>query len=405
MSQALKSAIENQELINQVLIQFNQKISSLENTYVNCGLLSGLSGDLLFLYKLSQYNSDLVDESVFNDKLEFLQSQLAMNVDHPDLSNGLSGQGWFLEYVNQAQEDDYDPELCEEIDDILLNVLSVDSWKGEIEMVIGLSGIAMYAGRRQLKSAPEALFEKIINHFENIAIQTSDNTLAWSQPSDSVYRFNKDEVEVPEYNLGLAHGVPSIIAAILPALTIPSLFERTKRLLIQSCDWLLAQELKDKDRISCFGSSCNDDSGSRLGWCYGDLTIALTLARVGNALEMPSYIDKAKQIGLHAAARDEKEGMINDAGLCHGSAGLALIFQLLNQQLNEEKFLEVANKWLTYSLDLYQNKGMQGFYMYSGLSKSHEEDTGLLMGYGGIGLCLLAALGEDADWADCLLLA
>lgn len=403
MSQALKSAIQNKDLINQILNKFNQKILYLENQNTNRGLLSGLTGELLFLYQLSQYNSELVDETIFNKKLEFLQTNLSFSVGHPDLSSGLSGQGWFLEYINQAQKAGYDPELCEEIDEILFNVLSIDNWNGEIEMVLGLSGIAMYAGRRQLQYSSKSLFEKIIKHFEDSAIQISENTLSWSQPRHSVYRFNKEEPEAVEYNLGLAHGVPSIIAAILPALKIPSLFDRTKRLLIQSCDWLLEQELNEEDKISCFGTSCNDKQGSRLGWCYGDLTIALTLARVGNALEMPSYINRAKQISLHAALRDSEQAMIQDAGLCHGSAGLSLIFQLLNQKLNVPELLAAANKWLDYTLELYQKQNLPGFYRY--YNHSYEEDTSLLMGYAGIGLCLLSALGEDADWADSLLMA
>jgi len=416
MSQTLESAIENRELINQILKQFAKIISNLANKTESCGLLSGLTGDLLFLYQFSQYEASLakgfspaeaslVDEAIFNNKLEFLQQQLATSVSRPDLSSGLSGQGWFLEYLNQGQGSDYDPELCEEIDSILHNTLSTDTWSGEIEMVLGLSGIAIYAGRRQLQSGSAELFDKLIGHFESIAIQTGDNTLAWPQPDNSVYRFNKDDLERPEFNLGLAHGVPGIIAAILPALKIPALYERTKSLLVQSCDWLLDQELDDPQSISCFASSCNDNHGSRLGWCYGDLTIALTLARVGRALEHPSYIDKAKQISLHAARRDNKQGMIRDAGLCHGSAGLALIFQLLNREINETELLQAANKWLLYTLDLYREKSLKGLYMYSGLSKEYEEDTGLLMGFGGIGLCLLAALEGDTDWVDCLLMA
>ncbi|MEW6991960.1 lanthionine synthetase LanC family protein [Colwelliaceae bacterium 6441] len=405
MSSSLKSAIENQAFINQIVKQIGASLSNVTNTTHTCGLLGGLSGDLLFLVKLSQYQPALVNENIFNNKLEYLQQQLDSQVHRPDLNTGLSGQGWFFEYINQAQGRDYDAELCEGIDEILLEALAIENWKGEIETVLGLSGIAIYAGRRQLKSAPVALFEKIVTHFEYTATQISANTQSWSQPSGSVYRFNKDHLEIPEFNLGLAHGVPGIIAAILPALKIPVLFKRTKRLLVQSCDWLLQQELAQPQNISCFSSSCNDKKGSRLGWCYGDVTIALTLARVGKALELPSYIDKARQISLHAANRDSAQGMINDAGICHGSAGLSLIFQLLNQQLNEPKLEQAANNWLLYTLALYRDKGLPGFYMYSPLTKEYQEDTSFLMGYGGIGLCLLSALGETPDWADCLLLA
>ncbi|WDE01272.1 lanthionine synthetase C family protein [Thalassomonas actiniarum] len=405
MSPALSSAIENRPLIEQILKQLGDTVATLPSNPGFCGLLSGLSGNLLFLYKLSVFDARLVNEEVFDDKLEFLQQQLAAHIHYNDLSSGLSGQGWLLEYLNQAQGDDYDPEMCEEIDSLLQESLSQTPWPGEIEMVLGLGGVAVYAARRLLKSPSADLFETLVSHFEQAAVQVTEHTLTWSQPADSVYRFNKEEKETPEFNLGLAHGVPGIIAALLPALKIPALHQRSKSLLLQSCDWLMAQEL-DKHKLgSCFGSSCNEQHISRLGWCYGDLTIALTLARVGQALELPSYLEKAKEISLHAAGRDQDNGMVNDAGLCHGSAGIALVFQLLHQHLGEEKLLHTANKWLDITLDDYREKGLKGFYMFSGVTKEHEEDTGLLMGYTGIGLCLLSALTGDTDWVDSLLMA
>lgn len=426
MLEPLDSAVKNKATIKEILIGLTESIQINDNDKNNCGLLGGLAGELLFLFQLSRYNENVNNEQVFTEKLSFLQEQLPAYVAQPDLSRGLTGQGWFLEFINQAQGSEYDPELCEEIDNILTNTIASDTWHGEIEMVLGLSGIAAYAARRAEKLSSNKLYDIIIGHYEALAIQTSNNTLSWSQPANSVYRFNKEAPESLEFNLGLAHGVPSIIASLLPALKLPNLHSRTKTLLIQSCDWLIGQELEPnqsssgKKSISCFDSYCtgyhqendvltdkksNEKSGSRLGWCYGDLTIALTLARVGNALDLPSYIDKAKALGLHAAKRDHHDAAILDAGLCHGSAGLALIFQLLHQQVQAPELLSAANKWLTFTLTMYQEKGLDGLFMYSALSKEYEKDTSLLMGYSGIGLCLLSALGQEADWADCLLMA
>jgi len=415
----LDSAIENQPLIKSILEQFTEIISKKENDAVNCGLMNGLAGNLLFLLKVNEFNSNFINEQTFSHKLDFLQEHLSAYVNHLSLSRGLSGQSWFLEFINQAQGEDYDAELCEEIDDILVNAVTTESWQGEIEMVLGLSGIAMYAGRRIKKHSSSKLFEIIISHYENLAIKTSENTLSWSQPKNSVYRFNKDDPDNLEFNLGLAHGMPSIIASLIPALNIPSLYDRTKTLLIQSCDWLIEQELDQapgESSIACFNSYCTGSldkgkvvmdkkkSGSRLGWCYGDLTIALTLARVGNALELPSYLEKAKSISHLATKRDSVNAAILDAGLCHGSAGVALIFQLLYQQLHEPELLKTANKWLVYTLDLYQEKGIEGLYMYSAIADDYQADSSLLMGFSGIGLCLLSALGGEPDWADCLLM-
>lgn len=405
MSSQLVMADTKKIKIEKLLKTLTSIIQNTPNDVKNLGLLNGLSGDLLFLWRASQYDSNLVDEGVFNEKLQFLQDNLSLAASTFNLSVGLTGLGWFFEYINQTQAEDYDPELCEDIDDILLKTLSVAPWHGEIEMVLGLAGLSIYGARRQLKSDQSAFYEKLINHFESLATQVSDNTLTWQQPQYSIYRLNKENIEKPEYNLGLAHGVPGIIAALLPALNIPSLYTRTKKMLVQSCDWLLQQQLDTENKQSYFSSSTSNTHYSRLGWCYGDLTIALTLSRVGEALELPSYTDKAREISLHTALRDEINGMVNDAGLCHGSAGLALIFKLLHQEIGLDELQQASDKWLDFTLNLFDEKGLPGFYKLSGIDKTYSECTGFLEGYAGIGLCLLAALNQEADWTDCLLLS
>ena len=391
--------------IQKILRTLTSNIQHTENTLDNLGLYSGLAGELLFLWQACQYDNQLVDEQILNDKFMFLQENMSVASSSVQLSNGLSGLGWFIEYVNQSQYDDYDPELCEGIDEILLNTLGVKDWQGEIEMVLGLAGLSVYGARRQLTSEQTFFFDKFISHFEALATQTSENTLTWEQPVYSVYRLDKESRDKPEYNLGLAHGVPGIIASLLPALNIPPLYSRTKKLLIQSCDWLLEQELSVSDRKSYFSSLNTSTHPSRLGWCYGDLTIALILFRVGKILELPSYMEKAKEISLHAATRDEVSSAVGDAGLCHGSAGLALIFQLTAQELNMPELLDISEKWLDFTIELFDKNGIEGFYKLSGYDKTLSECTGFLEGYAGIGLCLISLLNGECDWADCLLLS
>lgn len=394
-----------QTTIKEQLKVLTSVIQKTNNDVNNLGLVNGLTGELLFLWQASCYDKTLVNEEIFYEKFEFLQENFSVAATNFSLENGLAGAGWFLEYINQAQGEDYDPELCDDIDNILLNTISVTSWRGEIEMLQGLAGLSIYGARRLLKTEQDDFYEKFINHFEKLATQIDKITLSWQQPSYSVYRLNEEDISAPEYNLGLAHGIVGIIAAILPALNIPSLYLRTKKLLVQSCDWLLQQELVGADKKSFFPSSMNDNHYSRLGWCYGDLTIALTLARVGKVLEFPSYIEKAKEISLHASQREEYSAMVQDAGICHGSSGIALIFQLLHKELQLEELIPVVNNWLNVTLELYSDKGLKGYYKYSGFEKDHIESLGLLTGYSGIGLCFLALLTGDSEWTDCLLLS
>lgn len=312
MPEQFSLSTQQRDTIHTILSVVADKVSAhIRDTELPHGLLSGLAGQLLFLYKAYEYDASLVDEDLFAQKLEELQEGL--DQQSFELSNGLAGQAWLLEYLNQADPENYDPELLEEIDELFRQSLDHQPWRGEIEMVLGLSGFAPYASRRGRQSDQTALYEVIVNGLESTATHFDNGHIAWSQPEESVYRFNKDEPKEPEYNLGLAHGVPGIIAALLPAVHIPALKERVTKLLLGGCDWLLEQQSPDSGSHSCFGSCAGNEHQSRLGWCYGDLTIAMTLARVGQALDRPSYIERALEIGLHAAERDENSGHITDA--------------------------------------------------------------------------------------------
>lgn len=380
---------------------------ALSRTYNSeeLGLFNGLAGDLLFLWQAERWQPGMVDQQVFENKFDYLQQNLGYLLSLPTFGRGMLGVSWLIEFINQGQGEDYEPSLCSEIDSLLLQQLAVEHWQGELEMVMGLAGYSVYAARRGKKVKQEQHFKQLLRHFEAASMHISEGLLSWPQPARSVFRVNKQNPEQLEFNLGLAHGMPGIIAALLPALDIEPLQQRAYRLITQSCDWLLQQELPKNSFRSCFASTSQSSQPSRLGWCYGDLTIALTLARAGRKLGIFSYLNNAEQISLCAARRSAQQGMVEDAGLCHGSAGIALIFQLLNKELKQEGLLQAAHSWLNHSLQLYSEKGLKGFWMYSTITHEYQEVTGLLEGYSGVGLALLAALNNDTDWVDSLLMA
>jgi lantibiotic modifying enzyme len=392
-----------QELTNKVAYNCKQE--------KNNGLLSGLAGQLLFLYNAHRLDSSFVNEEMFAEQLDRLQQGLPEQSF--ELSNGLAGQAWVLEYFNQANAEDYEHDLLDDIDCLFIKALGSLPWDGEIEMVLGLAGYTPYASRRAKFSDQEKLYEVIVNGFERNATELGNGQFTWSQPLHSVYRLDRDnDIESQkasfgsEYNLGLAHGVPGIIAALLHVEKIPGLRERAIKLLLGGCDWLLEQQNQNNEpKSSYFGCSTNGAHESRLGWCYGDLTIALTLARVGKALDRQSYVDKALEIAVHTTTRDDKSGHIVDAGLCHGSVGLVTIYQMLNKIMPHPALEKATHTWLDYSLCKYDEQGIESFYSYSSLTKSHSEDFSFLMGYAGIGLAYIGFLGDDVSWTDCLLLS
>ena len=66
---------------------------------------------------------------------------------------------------------------------------------------------------------------------------------------------------------------------------------------------------------------------------------------------------------------------------------------------------QAAKYWLNYSLEQYQEKGLEAFFSYNGETKDHNENFGFLMGYAGVGIGFISVLNDDLDWAECLLMA
>lgn len=81
MINLLGSAADVQELIGKILKELLRLLKN-KNEVSNCDLLSGLTGDLLFLFKLNEFDAKATDENLFSLKLYFLQEQLSVYVNH-----------------------------------------------------------------------------------------------------------------------------------------------------------------------------------------------------------------------------------------------------------------------------------------------------------------------------------
>ncbi len=369
----------------------------------NSGILSGLSGQLLFLWQAAKMFPESVDEPLFNQQLLLLQQYGVRQQDIRSFGYGISGVGWFFEYI--LADDDYQADFNAGTDTLLLHYLQQLPAEADIEFVIGLSGLAVYLARRarygQAKQATTLLLAAIAER----AVFLQPDQCSWPTPVGSAYRLQKDTTDL-EYNLGLAHGMPAVLAALLGLL--PHLPDQTqaRQLLQAGCNWLLQQQQAVTTFGSYFANAADRPTCSRLGWCYGDLTLALTLFRAGELLEEPRYTELARQMSLHCSRRREQEGMVFDAGLCHGYAGLVLIFGLLSQYDKAPELVAARQYWLHKLLNEYQLHGLVA--LHKQVERADEltaqEEQGLLSGYAGIGLCLLAAEGQNSDWVDLLLL-
>lgn len=377
---------------HRIELQLQQLISRVQqHLALPLNLLNGRAGQLLFLYQAAKWQPRWVSESYLSTEIDRLHEASANLVTDPTLSTGLPGVAWFYQYILQDQQVLED---CNQNTDSCL-IQMLQQGMTETEYVLGLAGMAPYIGRRLAYNSQ--LAQVFLQQMALRSVCIQPGLRCWPVPSQSVFRLNKNQPDLPEYNLGFAHGQAGMIAALLPLLDLPATASQAATLIGEGCNWLLAQQQDANIHGSYFAHLAGVAGVSRLAWCYGDLAIALLLARVANKLAKPEYAQAARQFGCHAAKRTVAQAMITDPWICHGAGGLALMFRLLYRQLPQPEFLAAADSWLDQLLGQLAGQAYPE-------QPTDPTATGLISGAAGAGLCLLDALDQAPDWVDALLL-
>jgi len=100
-------------------------------------------------------------------------------------------------------------------------------------------------------------------------------------------------------------------------------------------------------------------------------------------------------LACRAAERPPEETGVRDAGFCHGTAGLAHIYNRMYQATGNETLGRAAVYWLERTLDFYRRARAAGDSWVHGSRDGAEggpwTGTGLLAGAAGVALVLLAA--------------
>lgn len=207
-------------------------------------------------------------------------------------------------------------------------------------------------------------------------------------------------------NISISHGIASICIFLTKTYSSNLNKLKSKELAMESINFILNQEnIFTKDLISKYPSFCriNSKNNSRLGWCYGDLGIAMAFWHYSQVFQDKVIEQKAIDIFLfNSKRRDLDLNAVIDASLCHGTSGIALIFYRMYINTHIELFLETAQYWLNQTLVM--SKHIDGIVGYK--SNNKDNSINLLTGISGIGLALLTMLsGDNFDWDECLLLS
>jgi lantibiotic biosynthesis protein len=334
----------------------------------------------------------------------------------PSLYEGFVGVAWVADRLTGTGELE---DGCSPIDEALAEYLDHTPWEDPYDLMAGLVGIGVYALDRLPRSGAARILDAIVGHLFDTAIASpprgaesprrtkSQRHLAWRSRLDWTPEAARGRHI--EWNLGLAHGVPGVIA-LLGRVCASSCSFRTRRrarsLLDGAVGWFLSQELP-RDSPSCFGTGVPRGAPARSAWCYGDPGVAASLMVAARAVGQPSWQREAVRIGLRAAARPDDTAGVVGAGLCHGAVGLAHIFNRLYRASAKEAFATAARRWFARALAMRKARGgFAGFVVPppAGDRARAHSDPSLLVGAAGVALALVAAVTGEPSELDRILL-
>lgn len=387
--------------IQNKIIEINNYIKTLDND-CNIDLVNGISGLILFQYQFyTKYNID--DESLIIS-LEKLYTLIPNSKIGLNYSSGLSGVFDVLNYLNEVNfiDDGYqDSEYM--LNQIFKEQLLHYVDKLNLDFLHGSSGVLLYLVNSSNPEISVEYYALVVDLYKKRLMKYENNLIAF--PS---YNFKKFSPEY-EINLSLSHGNSAIICIL------SKIFSKTKNNKVKNIieDLFKSYEIvkrKNNNRIlSLYPHSTSDLNESRIAWCYGDLGIANAYWQAGKAFNNLEWKQEAIAIMLHSAKRrDLKENKVVDAGICHGTAGIAHIFNRFYKETHIKEFDEARLYWLNETLHMAKfDDGLLGYKSFHG-EQGWLNDYGLLEGIAGIGLVLLGFLTddvEDLNWDRCLLLS
>jgi lantibiotic modifying enzyme len=365
------------------------------------GLFTGLAGQALFLYHYGRTFSSDRHENLGFLTLRRIMSLIEEGFNVPSYAAGFAGIRSTLHYMASVgmigkQEGD----ALEGTVSFLKDYSHERFRAGDYDLFHG--GMGMYVEakgeRRKKKDKEEGERRKeegLEEYLMNIA-RERDDKIFWES--------RNPKTGVPEINLGFAHGMPSILL-MLSREHLGS----SNQLIEKGMDYLLSCRLEKSANGSLFPHRIIDgkpDQPGRLAWCYGDPGVGAAVWQIGMNCGNDDWKGEGLKILRAAASRKTaKINRVHDACLCHGTAGLAVIFFKMGLVTGHDELLDSADHWMRATLDHGNNQGAPAGYLFLTTGNRYVSNHSFLEGIAGTGLAILTLLEPDnLGWEKLLLL-
>jgi len=373
--------------IDNCIKNIGERVVATENQ--NLGLMGGLAGNCVFYANIYLFYKEERQYVMLENSLKELIELLSSNNLSSTFSNGISGIIWMLKYLNKIG-------LLESIDELglsrfnsLLNTrIEKELLDKNWDFLHGALGMSLCLGKDNNYS-----INRIVNYFYEKQVPAENKSFSLDS-----------QLHPGKINLGLSHGITSILYFLLLGLNQKGLKRKSLLLIKSIINTLLNHEHNYDHEGYAFDCFVGDNHKSRLAWCYGDLSIAFILYKAGIVLEDESLRAKAIEIAINTTHRKTIEDThVYDACLCHGSSGLFVLYNKFYKIIGDDRFKTTANYWLLRTLEILENNNYQ---FYSAIHNKWENNISLLEGLPGVGLALISAVSDiEPTWDESLLLS
>ncbi|MBO9732525.1 MAG: lanthionine synthetase C family protein [Chitinophaga sp.] len=402
--------MNHKEEVRLLLQKICTELDGFTITDTNSSLLGGYTGVALFYAYYYQLTGDEAHMGKVYDIIEKClldMSEHPMNGSH---CSGIAGISWCIQHLTQMGfiEADGETDSFADIDAQIAEFMRTELSDGRNDFLHQGLGSALYLLERLPAATAQAELEKLVQQLEKSAMPVPGG-IAWKDHFSSRSQDNPDK---DIFNLGLAHGIPAIIDILARCYEKGIARETTLPLIEKSIQWLLGIRQTAPPGHSLFPTLVDNanqvvgESHSRLGWCYGDLGIAIMLLNTGKRLQRKDYQQEATTMLQHIAQyRNVKNGAVHDACLCHGSAGIAHLFQQAGLATGDSLLLDTSQQWLHTTLQMNTwADGPAGFKFYH--HPNYVSSHNVLEGIAGIGLSLISFADPEIkpDWGTCMLM-
>jgi lantibiotic modifying enzyme len=369
------------------------------------GLLSGKAGICLFLFYYGRAIDSREHSSVGAEILEDIFENIA-DISSVAYSDGLAGIGWLIEHLDRNDFVEIDTkDILKDVDEVIFEWMIAEMNRENFDFLYGAAGAVHYfLSKRIEKNTYLKEFLRILN--EKASIFSNPKFIVWQG-----FDLLKNE-KAERFNLGLSHGMASLLI-LLVQIGERSICKENTDILIQGLISFFRWSKLDPDVNNCyFGSFIDVDRQveevfpSRFAWCYGDLGICVALWKAGKYLNDDGLkMDIIEIMKFNSTRIDMSTNHVYDACLCHGTAGIASIFDYFYLETKMAVFKESSIYWLKKSLYIGNYHSPGDYNYYDLVNKIWIKKYGLLEGTSGIGLYLTANPNGVISWQNCLMIA